>query len=155
MHTINVFKYFYIKLLFLFTAITWFPVQLKLVTLVESDPKAPFSIATTTRCMGGRYSIPRFAPLQPWFSPYSAECWARLSAESLVSRVSDLSRGWPKAPFSIAASPRCRKGATPFQGLLRFTHDPHLSVLSTLVWLNLGLNPGLQDHWRTLYSTYS
>ena len=27
---------------------------------------APFSIATTPRCRGGRYSIPRIAPLYPW-----------------------------------------------------------------------------------------
>ena len=29
----------------------------KLATFVEGDPKASFSIATTTRCRGGRYSI--------------------------------------------------------------------------------------------------
>ena len=29
----------------------------KLATLVEGDPKAPFSIATTQRCRGGRYSL--------------------------------------------------------------------------------------------------
>ena len=27
----------------------------KLATIVEGDPKAPFSIATTPRCRGGRY----------------------------------------------------------------------------------------------------
>ena len=31
----------------------------KLATGVEGDPKAPFSIATTPRCRGGRYSFPR------------------------------------------------------------------------------------------------
>ena len=36
-----------------------------LVTLVEGDPTAHFSIATTLRCRGGRYSIPRIAPLYP------------------------------------------------------------------------------------------
>ena len=35
----------------------------KLVTIVEGDPKAPFSIATTPRCRGGRYSFPRISPL--------------------------------------------------------------------------------------------
>ena len=35
----------------------------KSVTLVEGDPKAPFSIATTPRCRGGRYSFPWIAPL--------------------------------------------------------------------------------------------
>ena len=29
-----------------------------LATLVEGDPKAPFSKATTSRCRGGGYSFP-------------------------------------------------------------------------------------------------
>ena len=37
----------------------------KFATIVEGDPKAPFSIATTPRCRGGRYSIPWIAPLYP------------------------------------------------------------------------------------------
>ena len=48
--------------------------KVKLATIVEGDPKAPFSIATTQRCRGGRYSIPRIAPLYPWTVPYNAEC---------------------------------------------------------------------------------
>ena len=41
----------------------------------EGDLKAPFSIATTPRCRGGkRYSFPWITPLYPWFLPYSAEC---------------------------------------------------------------------------------
>ena len=32
--------------------------KVKLVTIVEGNPKAPFSIATTPRCRGGRYSFP-------------------------------------------------------------------------------------------------
>ena len=39
--------------------------KVKLATIVEGDPKAPISIATTPRCRGGRYSIPRIAPLYP------------------------------------------------------------------------------------------
>ena len=31
---------------------------LKLVTFGEGDTKAPFSIATTAMCRGGRFSIP-------------------------------------------------------------------------------------------------
>ena len=31
--------------------------KVKLVTLVEGDPKASFSIATTSKCRGGCYSI--------------------------------------------------------------------------------------------------
>ena len=36
-----------------------------LATVVEGSPKAPFSIATTPRSGGGRYSFPWIAPL-PW-----------------------------------------------------------------------------------------
>ena len=36
-----------------------------LATLVEGDPKAPFSIATTVRCWGRHYFIPWIAPLYP------------------------------------------------------------------------------------------
>ena len=36
--------------------------------VVEGDPKAPFSIATTPSCRGGRYSFPRIYPFYPW--PY-------------------------------------------------------------------------------------
>ena len=46
----------------------------KLATLVESDLKAPFPIATTPMCRGGRYSFPWIAPLYPWSLPYIAEC---------------------------------------------------------------------------------
>ena len=39
----------------------------KLTTLSEGDPKAPFSIATTPRCWRGRYTIPWIAQLSPYF----------------------------------------------------------------------------------------
>ena len=45
----------------------------KLATVVEGDQKAPFSIATTPRCMGGRYSFRCITPLYPWYVPYIAE----------------------------------------------------------------------------------
>ena len=48
--------------------------QVKLETEVEGDPKAPFSIATTPRCRGGRYSFSWIALLYPWSIPYNAEC---------------------------------------------------------------------------------
>ena len=34
-----------------------------MVTVVEGDPKAPFSIATTLRCREGRHYFPWIAPL--------------------------------------------------------------------------------------------
>ena len=54
-------------------------------------------------------------------------------------------------------------GTTPFLGLLHFTLDMYLIMLNvkqgdikyhffeSLVQLDLGLNPGLLDHWQTLY----
>ena len=39
--------------------------KVKLATIVEGDPKAPFSIATTPRCRERRYSFPWIAPLCP------------------------------------------------------------------------------------------
>ena len=48
--------------------------KVKLVTVIEGDQKASFSIATTPRCRGGRYSFPWIAPLYPWYEPYIAEC---------------------------------------------------------------------------------
>ena len=43
----------------------WCKVKVKLVILVEGEPKAPFSKITTLRCKGGRYSIPSIAPTLP------------------------------------------------------------------------------------------
>ena len=48
--------------------------KVKLETiLVESDSKAPFSIATTPRCREGRYFIPWIAPLYPYIIVLSAK----------------------------------------------------------------------------------
>ena len=58
----------------------------KLMTLVKGDLKAPFSIATTPRCRGRCYSIPRKV------------------------KLATLVEGDPKAPFIIATTPRCRRG---------------------------------------------
>ena len=43
--------------------------ELKLVTLLEGDSIAPFSIATTPISRGGRYSFPLIAPFYPWSLP--------------------------------------------------------------------------------------
>ena len=40
-------------------------------TIVEGDPKVPFSIATTQTCRGGNYSFPWFVPY-PSSIPYNA-----------------------------------------------------------------------------------
>ena len=48
--------------------------QKTVATVVDGDQKAPFSIATTSRCRGGHYSFPWIAPLYPWHVPYIADC---------------------------------------------------------------------------------
>ena len=63
-YTIYIYIYIYIWKLYRFL--------FDLATLVEGDPKVPFSIATTPRCRGGRHSIPWIAQVYPWSSPYSA-----------------------------------------------------------------------------------
>ena len=40
-------------------------IYIKLVTIVEGDLKAPFSIATTPRCRGGPLLLPMIALLYP------------------------------------------------------------------------------------------
>ena len=45
-----------------------------IVVSKEGDQEAHFSIATTLRCCGGRYSFPRIAPLYPRYVPYIAGC---------------------------------------------------------------------------------
>ena len=42
--------------------------KVNLVTLVEGDQKAPFSVATTPRCRGGRSFFPWITPLYPWYN---------------------------------------------------------------------------------------
>ena len=39
-----------------------------LATVVEGNPKAPFLIAATSRCRGGRYFFPWISPL--YLDPY-------------------------------------------------------------------------------------
>ena len=43
-----------------------------MATIVEGDPKAPFSIATTPKCKAGCYSFPWISLLYPWSVPW---CW--------------------------------------------------------------------------------
>ena len=64
--------------------------------------------------------------------------------------------GDQKAPFSIATTPRCREGRYSFPMIAPLY--PYIAECSArryqvpfLVCHSLGLNPGLPDHWRTLY----
>ena len=46
---------------------------IKLATVEEVDPKAPFSMATTPRCWDGRYSFPWIVQLYRWNVPYNVK----------------------------------------------------------------------------------
>ena len=48
--------------------------SVKLVTLIEGDPKVSFSIATTPKCREGCYSFPWITRLYPGSLPYNVEC---------------------------------------------------------------------------------
>ena len=52
-------------------------IKIKLSLLVEGDPKALFSIATTPKRREGTFSFPWIAPLYPWSILYHGECKAR------------------------------------------------------------------------------
>ena len=49
--------------------------KVKLATIVEGNPKAPFSIATTPMCRGGRYSFPglHYFTLDPYLMMLSVK----------------------------------------------------------------------------------
>ena len=49
-----------------------------------------------------------------------------------------------KAPFSIATTPRCSGGTTPFSDLLHFTLDTHLILLSDK-------QGGIKEHFQSLW----
>ena len=80
----------------------------KLATVVEGDPKAPFSTATTPRCRGGRYSFPWIAQLYPW---YILESWV-LSKEvsSTIFKVFGMTRTGiePLSPGPLVDTPPTR-----------------------------------------------
>ena len=49
---------------------------------------------------------------------------------NIVVKLATIVEGNPKAPFSIATTPMCRGGRYSFPGLLYFTLDPYLIMLS-------------------------
>ena len=60
----------------------------------------------------------------------------------LLVNLATLVKSDPKVPFLIAITPRCRKGTTPFTGLLHFTLDTYLimptvkqAASSTIFWV--------------------
>ncbi len=54
----------------------------------------------------------------------------RLTCHKSKVKLATIVEGNAKAPFSIATTPRCRGGRYSFPGLLYFTLDPYLIMLS-------------------------
>ena len=68
-------------------------------------------------------------------------CYSKVKLTTIVE-------GDPKAPFSIATTPRCRRGCYSFPRLLLFTLDPYFIMLrhqvpffESLIWLDLDWKP--------------
>ena len=76
--------------------------KVKLATLVEGDPKAPFSIATTSMCRGRRDSIAWIAPLYPWSLPYNGECLAKRHQVPFFSLWYDSTCDWTRVSRAIS-----------------------------------------------------
>ena len=65
------------------------------------------------------------------------------NSKEIEKNVGILVEGDPKAPFSIATT--IGEGASPFPGLLHFTLDPHLIVLSAK-------QGGIKYHFLSLWN---
>ena len=90
-----------------------------------------------------------------------SEIFEDMITEKIISKLAALVEGDTKAPFSIATTPRCSEKcysipwiAPLYPWSLPYNVDKAESstIFESLVWLDLGLNPGLLDHWRTFYS---
>ena len=73
---------------------------IKLLTIVESKPIVPFSLATIPSCWGGCDSFPWIAPLNPWSVPNNAEVKKGGIKYSLLSLWFDST--WERTPVSWA-----------------------------------------------------
>ena len=83
----------------------------------------------------GRSSRPSLCLLRAgWLSAFSLAWGPRKnllrSIVNVKSKVSDLSREWPEGSLFNSYHTGIGEGATPFTGLLHFTLDPYLIMLS-------------------------
>ena len=101
------------------------------------------------------------ATLFMWQRTSGGEATLDWALRSLV-KLATLVEGEPKAPFSIATTPRCWRAlllsldcsTLPLQCTLYcwvLARRYQVPFLKPLVRCDLGLNPGLSDHWWTLY----
>ena len=89
--------------------------------------------------------------------------WTPVSQTIGKHKLADHSWGQPEGSLLIGTISRCRGGCNSFPWITLLTLDPYLIILSvkqggiryhffkSFVWLDLGLNPGLRNHWWILY----
>ena len=79
-----------------------------LISKVEGNSNAPFSIATTPRCRESHNSFPWIAPLYPWYVLFY--CWVlNKEVSSTIFKVFDMTRLGIE-PRSPGPSPQIRRG---------------------------------------------
>ena len=94
-------------------------------------------------------SLPFLTTWNVFFYCFFCLPWPRIVAARFVTgkskvKLATIVEGDPKAPFSIATTPMCREGRYSFPGLLYFTLDPYLIMLS----VNQG---GIKYHFLSLW----
>ena len=90
-----------------FTTNLYFRFIIKLATIVEGDPRAPFSIATPPRCTEGRYSFPWIAPLYSASIPFNAERQTRRHQLPFSSLWYDSTWEWTPVSRVIGKHSNC------------------------------------------------
>ena len=92
----------------------------KLATVVEEDPKAPFSIATPLRYRERYFSFPWIAPLYSWSIPYNAECQARRYRVPFFESLVWLNLGLKLGPLANTLTTR--------------PMDQSILILNSIIW---------------------
>ena len=89
-------------------------IEVKLMTIVEGDPEAPFSVATTPKCRVGRYSFPGLLHL-PLIR--TLQCWVLSKKASSI--IFDRPVGWAVIDPATKWSMACNTSLWPLLGLTR------------------------------------
>ena len=133
-----------------------------MATIVEGNPKAPFSIATTPRCRGGRYSFPGllYFTLDPYLIMLSVKqggikyhflsLWYDSTVEDRQSRIAwqtinEVSRRKNTAKAKLKAAnqlERIKLWKQHFENLLgnppKITHEPITRIISKQLDIKVG-----------------
>ena len=73
-------------------------------------------------------TTPQGHPATNWKNKYPTSD-TKIIGDIYKVKLASVVEGYPKAPFSIATTPRCREGTTPFPGLLHLTLETYLIMV--------------------------